>query len=417
MGLGYYSSGWFVGVLPALAGIAIGAGVTLAARDDDALPRPQLRLAAIIATVVFVAASVYFVFEVFDWVDAAEGELSFFGKTFHADPGYHALLAGPWKREGDLKILFDSLFEQVAFGAFPWVALAPIALARLAGGGGDGTRALGARMITGWAVLAWVAASISLRKVGPVQYAALPAIAVGVSVWIDELVSARRTKEADARDDSLVAPLVALFALFAVAVLSMDIKRFPEHFVSVHLDRSISKFPAGVHMQEVVMVLGGLFGLCLVAGLYLWRRPSDDEGRRQRLARRAGQWGLPAALGISTLIAIYLAQVWTPRLSTKLSSKATFSVYHTLREPSDELGILGHATSGAKYYSRGAFTSLRSRNDLIAFLRKPRRVFALVKASELCPIHKEAAKQGFDYYVVDDSNAERVMLSNRMWES
>jgi hypothetical protein len=252
-----------------------------------------------------------------------------------------------------------------------------------------------------------------------VQYAAVPAIAVAVAVWIDQLLTARR--ESKSSDDpeakaSLAPPLVALFAVFAVIVVSKDIKSFPATFLSLHLDNAISKFPAGVSMHKVILAMGLVFAIALGAGLFFVR--SDKASTRsEKLASLAGRWGLPAALAMTLVMSIFLSQVWTPRLSTQLSSKATFGVYHELREDGNTLGIVGSVSAGSKFYADGDFESLRGRNELITFLQRPERVFASVKASELCPIHKEANRIGFDYYVVDDSNAERVILSNRMWNA
>jgi hypothetical protein len=418
-GLGYYSSGFLVGFLAPLGAIAI--ALVVSAIDDrdaeDGKRGRQLTIAAGVGLMIFLGALYYFVGEVFEWVDAKDDEFSIFGKTMHAGKEYSKVLAGTWKQEGNLTINFNSLFEQIAFGLFPWVCLAPIAVARMGMGAERGSNALGARMLFTWAAAAWLISSLALRKMGPVQYAAVPAVAVAVGVWLDELLAAR--KEADETLEPsvyarLAPPLIALFALLAIAVISKDIKSFPAKFLSLHLDKAIAKFPAGVSMHKALMVQGILFGLCISAGLFFLH--SKKAGSLpQRVASFAGRWGIPGALGLSLVLSLFLAQIWTPRMSTKLSSKATFGVYHELREEGNILGIVGKASSGAKFYARGAFEALRGRSELVKFLQRPERVFASVKAAELCPIHKEANKQDFDYYVVDDSNAERVILSNRMW--
>ena len=64
-------------------------------------------------------------------------------------------LGGLWKSQGDLNRNFDSLFEQIAFGGFPWVALAPVAVAHLAMGGRRGRRAWAGYLVFGWAAIAW----------------------------------------------------------------------------------------------------------------------------------------------------------------------------------------------------------------------------------------------------------------------
>ncbi len=411
-GLAYYDSGFFVGILAPAGAIAIAAGVSAfvdtpaAQSDGGAMSRLHMQIAAAISLLVFAAVLLYFTLEVFDWVEAKDSEFSLFGKTFHANSDYNKLLAGVWKQEGNLKINFNSLFEQVAFGMFPWICLAPIAVARMASGGSKGTNPLGARMLFAWAALTWVICTIALRKIGPVQFAAVPAIAVAVGVWIDQLQDARKNTDAGADRSQLAPPLIALFALFAVIVLAKDIKSFPAEFLGVHLDTSISKFPEGISLHKILMVLGGLFGLSLAAWLYFWNT---------EWARRVSKWALRSTIGISLVLGVFLSQAWTPSLSTKLSSRATFNVYQTLKEEGNVLGVMGKATDGAKFYAGTSFETISGRAGVIRFLRRPERVFALVKSSELCPIHKESSKQGFDYYVVDDSNADKIILSNRMW--
>ena len=423
--LSYYSSGFLVGFLVPLGAIAVAVAVSAADVKStgfwgqDKANRNYLRLAAALSVVLCAVAVFYFVGEVFDWVDAEDKEFSLFGKTMHTDAEYNKLLAGAWKQEGDLKVNFNSLLEQVAFGLFPWVCLAPIAALQMGMGSSKDTNPLGARMLFTWAAIAWLVSSLVLRKIGPVQFAAVPAVAVAVAVWIDELLCARR--DARSRDETtssgmLAPPLIALFAAFAVIVIAKDIKSFPAKFLSLHLDRAIAKFPADVSMHKAIMVMGILFALLIGAGIF-FTRLRKPRTFLEVATSKLGQWCIPAALVLSFFMSIFFAQVWVPRLSTQLSSKATFGVYHELREDGNTLGIVGKVSSGAKFYADGEFESLRGRNELVTFLQRPERVFASVKASELCPIHKEANKKVFDYFVVDDSNAERVILSNRMWNA
>ncbi len=453
---GYYSAGFLIGVLAPLGAIALALVVStfsdtaadpLDSSSQSLASKTHLKIAAVLASLGFLALAGYFVFGVFDWVEAGENEFSIFGKTFHASPEYQNLIAGKWRTEGDLKVNFNSLFQQLALGLFPWIGLAPIAIAKMAQGGDKGSNPLGARMLFAWAAVSWVACTIAMRKIGPVQFAAVPAIAVAIGIWLDELHAARKEREAQGLPPTtnLAPPLIALFVCFAILVIARDIKSFPELFLSVHLDKGIAKFPTGISLHKVIMALGMLFAILLAGGIYGWHwqgkslsfaagtGPLPDDSRLTWALERfrrighfvstaasfalrfLGRWGFSAALSMGIVLSIFLTQVWTPRMSTKLSSKATFSVYHALRKEGNELGVLGKATPGASFYSHGSFESLRGRGQLLQFLKRPKRVFALVPASELCPIHKEAAKGDFRYYVVDDSNADKVMLSNRMW--
>lgn len=436
-GLAYYDAGFFLGILGPAFAIALACAATLIADTDaeqetgSSDQRRYLRLATALSSCLALLVLFYFVHGVFSWVDAEAGEFSLSGHTLQASERYHALLGGTWKAEGDLNINFNAAFEQIVFGLFPWICLAPIAIIAMGMGGARGTNPLGARMLLAWAALAWVISSVFLRKVGPTQFVAVPAVALAIGIWLDELLAARAAPGAS-NASRLAPPLVALFVLFAGVVVAKDLKGFPIELLNVHLDTGVSAFPKEVSLHKPLVVLGIIFAAALFSGLYFWRRenvasPALADSRNKlattlvygsrRLASGAGRYGIAAAVGVALVMSVYLAQIWIPSLSTKLSSKATFSVYHALREPGNTLGIVGKPTAGSRFYADGPFEELSGRPALIAFLARPERVFALVRASELCPIHTESSKRDFDYYVVDDSNADKIMLSNRMWNS
>lgn len=435
-GLAYYDSGFLVGLLAPIGAVAFAGAATClnkaASHDDNNRLQKTIQIGSTVSVVIAIAVLCYFVFGVFDLVKAEGDVFSIAGYTLRADEGYQPLLAGVWRTQGDLKVDFDSAFKQIAFGLFPWICLAPIAIARIGMGGQRGTNTLGARTLFAWAALAWVVSSVVLRKVGPTQFAAVPALALGIGIWLDELLTARAEEADPSSSAKLAPPLVAIFVLFAGVVIAKDLKGFPLELLNVHLDSGVATFPKQVSLHKPLVGLGLLFTLSLFSGLYFWRQRGDcqsdsNEGGRRfvsYLRRKAramslamGRYGIAGALGLSLVIGFYLAQVWTPKLSTKLSSKATFSVYHALREPGNALGIVGKATAGTRFYADGPYEELSGRPALTTFLARPERVFALVHATELCAIHTDSGKLGFNYYVVDDSNADKVMLSNRMWNA
>lgn len=400
-----------------LAALASGVG-DLLRRDDASAPRWSVWLGGAAALAIAIGALAYLCHEVFTIVDAGEGDRSLAGKTLQPTRDHVEALGGVWKPKGDPKVGFDGMFVHIAFGVFPWVALAPLALARLATGRrGDSRGTFAGYVLFAWAAAAWVAASVFQRKVGPLLYPALPAIAVGVALWIDELWTAARDPD---RDAPIAAPLLALFALAAAVVVGKDLYNFPERFLSLHLETPVRDFPEGVKLHVLVAALGIACGAALAAFLATAgrRRPErlDTVGDvTRRVAAEVGRWSLPLALALAVAFAAVLAHVWTPRLSTKLSSKDVFAVYHELREDGDLLGLQGRAGAGPRFYAGGDFEVLKGRTALVSFLQRKERVFALARASELCALHKEASKAGFDYYVIDDSNAELILLSNALW--
>ena len=175
------------------------------------------------------------------------------------------------------------------------------------------------------------------------------------------------------------------------------------------------KFPDGIKLQLGIAPIAVLFALSLGAGLFLWRGPYSLRWRRQRdLLAVAGRWGLHAAVAIGVVFAGFLAYVWLPGMAGRMSSRDVLEVYRERRQPGDQLGLLGNLGTGPSYYAGGDYVALSGRTQLLDFLARKERVFALTRASELCPVHKEAGKRTLPYYVLDDRNTQFLLFSNRL---
>jgi hypothetical protein len=379
-----------------------------------------------LASAVALAALCIVLVQVFDLKDPIPGERALFGYSLMPGEEPSSALGGTWSLRDNLEATFDALYEQIAFGLFPWIVLAPIALVYLIMAPQSGRHCFGGQVNFAWAALAWVVATILARKVEMVLYSALVPVAVAIAIWLDDLMNAREQADATAESDDdarirfgmpLRPPLVALFALLAVLVLAKDISTFTDKFLSVHITGAPIQYPSDVvllkfKLKHWIVGFGVLFGLALACGLLFWTR--HKEYRKSPpplyLLRR---YGIHAAVAIALLHALFLAQVWTPQMSRKLSSKHIFSVYEDLHEPGEELAIMGSYGSGPQYYAGSELKNLKSRNDLIDFLGTKTRVFALAPAAELCAIHR-AVKGDTEYHVLDDSNVKFLLLSNRL---
>ena len=374
------------------------------------------------------AALAWFAYDSFTIVDAQPGERALFGRTLEASREVLPGLGAAWKAKADVQTPFSAVFEQLGFGLFPWVALAPLAVVRLAlarSGGddagdsmsaGDGRAASPApwagHALFAWVALAWIIATIAARKVGAVQYPAIAAVAVAIGLWLDDLLAARSTPAGDAGRGAY--PLLALFGLFAALVIGKDLVSMPDELVA--LTASGVKYPEGAKLHHFITPFAALFGLSLAAGLFLWRGPYELHlpGRGRDLVALLGRWGLHAAVVIGVLFALFIAQVWIPGLAGRMSSRDVLEVYRERRQDGDVLGILGNLGTGPSYYAGTDFEKLGSRQELLTFLARKERVFALTRASELCPLHKESAKRGFRYHVLDDRNTQFLLFSNQL---
>lgn len=421
-----------LGVAPSALGALLFARGMMSARArislDPALRRQRARLMACAALGLGVAglALVWVLAAIFDLRDPIPGQRALLGFSIVPTNEYVAPLGGVWRQSDDERATFDVLFEQIAYGVFPWSALAPIALAHLALGLRRGRSAWAGMVPLAWAALAWIVAVVMARKVSPALYPALPALAVGVGVWLDALLAARDHADAGAtdadagRDAGLPVrlPLVALFAFLAAVVLGKDVVGFPERVTNLNALETI-EYPKemtflGLDIKVFWMAFGALFAIGVGGGLWLWDR-SRPRGRERPAWYLLGRHGLTAAVAAALAFALFLVHGWLPALSHKLSSKELYAAYDDVRDDDEPLGVLGNPGSGLTYYAGDGYETLRNRDALLEFLRRPARVFALAPAAELCALHR-SIKGALDYYVLDNSHAKFLLLSNRLEE-
>ncbi|WP_428264777.1 ArnT family glycosyltransferase [Haliangium sp.] len=420
------------GLLPALAGAVLFA-LGVISQDAPTARDPAVRwrrmhlgamawlgiVGGLVAVAVVLAA-------VFELRPPVPGDRALFGYSVAPTSDYVAVLGGRWRSGDNPAATFNSLFEQIAFGTYPWSALAPLAIAHLAMGPRRGRATWAGFVPLAWALLAWAVAVVMARKVAPVHYPALGAMAVAAGLWLDHLLGARQ--EADATSDSDLAasrgfgmplrlPLVALFGFSAALVLGKDMQAFPDQLTALaSLDTSL-KYPQGTTLAHVPLrvywlLFGTLFGLTLGGGLWLWERHKRTGDIRPPWYP-LGRHGLSAAVAVGVCFSLFLVHAWLPGLAHKLSSKHLYEVYEHKAEPGAPLGVMGNPGSGLTYYAGEDYERLKNRNELVSFLRRPERVFALAPASDLCALHRSIKGQ-YDYFVLDNSHATFLLLSNQL---
>src|SRR5262249_57210260 len=81
-----------------------------------------------------------------------------FGKAIIPNGCYSWALGAIWRPEDDLRVIYDSTFEQIAYGTFPWGLLAPIAMAALLASADPRRKRLRAPTLP-WAGAAWGASA------------------------------------------------------------------------------------------------------------------------------------------------------------------------------------------------------------------------------------------------------------------
>lgn len=450
--LAFHGGGVLLGLVPPLAAVAIagGLGLPLAAAALvhlwRAIDRRQLRapapwpevprlLVALLAALAALGLGVWLVIQIFDLGPLTVGTRQVFGKSILTSDCWSSALGGVWKADDDLRATYDNLFGQAGFGMFPWAVLVPLALAALATGAAGEHRRHGGAVALAWAVAAWLVAAVFTRKVGFALYAGFPACAVGLGLWLDAVLERRDQLARPARDAGAgpaIAPapglsttawaLVGLVVLAGTIVMSKDLSAFPERLTSLLVGSDQIKYPPnarflGLPMKAWLWVIGLGVAVPLALAAWLWRPPlAPGEAPGFVVRHRLDRLSAPlvvAGLVVTALAGLFWTHGWHRGLSENLSSKRVFQVYRDLRRPGEPLGIMGSMGNAPRYYAGGKTETITGRDQVLTYLQRPERVFALVPGSELCAIHA-ARSDGGGYFVLDDTNARWMLLSNKV---
>jgi hypothetical protein len=362
---------------------------------------------ALLATAIAAIVLAALVYQMFALRDPQPGltppQREVLGHAIVAPGCWSPALGGMWRSEDDLRIIYDSTFEQIAYGTFPWGLLAPIAFASLIAMT-DKRRGLGVLSLA-WASATWIASEVFLRKVGFTLYAGFPALAVALGAWLDSLLD---------RDRSRIprgALLVGTFSVLAIVDVAKDLQSFTEKLTSLLVGSDSIAYPTQSTWLFVPTRLWLLmFGALLAIGFAVALAFAQAESPGRRLAARIGA----IATGVVTVVfAAFWAFGWQPALAENLSSKAMFDTVLALAKPGDQLVIMGDL-GGAPHDYAPALTpeTAAGRPQIVTALGRPNRVFAIAPESEKCALHRELGAK--PYYVIDNRNVRSILLSNKL---
>ena len=152
--------------------------------------------------------------------------------------------------------------EQLAYGMFPWSALAPLGLGLAAQGRDDEERPEVRRallFVLIWATWSYVFFSLSKTAFHHYILPALPALAVLVGYWLSWAAEAPTER---------IRRYVPLLALMVLAVATRDLLNHPQHLVSLFTYKYDREYPREINPRLFLQVL--IFGSLIVMGsLYL----------------------------------------------------------------------------------------------------------------------------------------------------
>ncbi len=413
--LGHLAAGMLLGAAAPLVAAASAGWLALAGDEKErrAGSRPEgpplaLVMGATLLSVAALASGLWVVADAYDLARAYPGDRTLFGLTLVPAGDHVAALGGAWRDAPALSATFDGKFEELAYGMFPWSAVAPIALIAPALWHARGPRAFAAYLALATALVAWTSAVFLERSVGPAYVPALAAVALGIGVFVDDSLRSAADGE---RGDEPARPLLAVFIAIALTVLVRDILTYPEKLAGVMLAGETVEVPEPLGGRLVALAgLGALAALSLALGLH---GPAIRDGSRlSHLRPIFGKHGVLAALALSVIFAGFLAHAFTPALASHHSSKGIFDMLAEVQGEQEELFILGSPGPGHQLYARGEISEISSRDELIERFARSERAFAIIGRDRLCSVQEKAAEAEIDYYVLYDGNVDYLLLSN-----
>lgn len=327
--------------------------------------------------------------------------------------GYSPLLGGV-PRKALWSIHLTTPLKQIGFGAYPWSALLPLAAAwalirrdaTLAPADADdeGRLRLSRFFLLAWAIFAYLLTVLHFASVGETMYPAFVALALLAGDTLDRaLADERRFVYA------------GFIIIIGAVILGHDVFMQPESLAGAHLVEALKwSGPLGV-VPYALLGIGLFWGLTMALGLAALPAAQPWRGREAFFL---------GALALTLGQTFYVTYSIVPGLSRHLSAKNLFSKFRQLGGTNAPIGQYHVPGRGAAYYSQGKSTELASLTQVFEFLAKRERAFVIAAADDLAAIdqfaksHPQATASGetkpASYYVVDDSNARFLLLSNQL---
>jgi 4-amino-4-deoxy-L-arabinose transferase-like glycosyltransferase len=334
-----------------------------------------------------------------------------FWNELYGDNHWRRLVLG---RHGD-RGSFEYFIRELGYGVFPWIALAPSALAwvvmrpfrRVSAAGAPNETTVSKRrevLRFGaiWFVAGYAVVSLSMTKFHHYILPALPGLAIVVGCFLDDLLGRSRGRLA------LLAALVGIPLLLLVTFDLAGLQKNAQHFVWLfsydYINTPLGRpWPPELDYRITLSVFAGLFSLSAL--LIAW----------ERLRTVAA-----AALVLTSVCFTYfLLDVYMKHVSDHWSQKPLIATYYKQRQSPDErLAAWQMYWRGENFYTqneiyegpkekRTVFLGDRNAEDLKDFLgRNPgKRVFFVVERTRydsLRGLLPEPARPSLK--IVDDRN-------------
>jgi hypothetical protein len=278
--------------------------------------------------------------------------------------------------------------EQIAYGWFPWSALVPLTLAGVMlepeSGEEPGEQALRFVVVAGVA-LTYLGQSLFTVVHGPAPcFAALP-MAVGAALALRHLERSQHPRR-----------FLGIVAVALYAMLLRDFAQRPETILTAYGNEGLS-IPTEFKPVLDAAKFSAPFALMLILAGFLGAGVKGSRWRAMRATLLA-----PAA---AIVFGAYVTMILVPGVSTHVSSKHTVDSYQQFRRSGEPLAVYGRGAAAADA------VRLDTRDDLIKWLARPERAFAMFPPRELAPIDRAYRERTGRHVFVLDAASDRVVLA------
>ncbi len=313
-------------------------------------------------------------------------------------PFFGGILRWPTTRESQV----DTLLRNIGFSFFPWVGFVPLAIVGLfhdptagkfgsapAENGSAFARPLANLLPLTWFVVTYVLTTLHGALVGEISLPAFPALALLVGFYL--------ARQFQRKTASGVA--AAVCASLAMIMVGHDFFLTPEQYLNGHLLEALRWPEPLAYLGQVLTLcaigIAAVFGIGL-ASPYIWRR---------RL--------LGLGIGLTLLAALCAIQGLAPMVARHVSYRGLYTHYQKLG--GGALALYGVQQGSGHVYGQNS-THLYSVSEVMQFFLTSSggRAFVIIPATELGAIDREARQRGQNYFIVDDSNAQFLLLCNRL---
>ena len=290
--------------------------------------------------------------------------------------------------QAQAKGTWEYYLKQLGYAIFPWVALLPAAIGRLAGRPEDARRRA-ERFCVVWFLGALLLFTLARTKYHYYFLPVVPPAAILVGLYLDGLLAGRRRGVG----------LVVLSALSLLAVVALDLVRQPAHWVWLYTYLYGGVWAQGVPGGWPLLLYPALFGAALL--LLLWTR-----------LQRAAVWAL---LAVAVLVGGPVLNWHQLGCARHWSQKEVLQSYYRLRRgPEEPLVAWTFNWRGETFYTAAqVVVALKSGDRIRGWLaqRAGKRVFFVTERGRLGGLrHALPTPRGRQTLrVVDDESVHFVL--------